>query len=532
MIVRETHEPGSPRPAGADPTLWSAVRRLVPSLRGAAVAAVLLLGLIWAKNHSYLLFHSLVELTSVVVAGSAFVVAWNARRYQEDSFLLFLGAALLTVGGLDLVHTLAYTGMGVFATTSADPATQLWLAARYVTAGSFLIAPFLVGRRVRTGVLALAFAAILALALATILVWRVFPTAYVDGQGLTAFKVVSEYVICGLILVAMAALWRRRQAFEPGVLILLIAAMGVTIIQELAFTLYDDPYATWNFVGHCLKLLAFFLLYKAIVETGLLRPFDLLFRDLRLREEELRALNETLEQRVAQRTAEARDRALQLQKMAAQLAGAEERERHRLAQVLHDHLQQLLVAAVMRSRRATERTEDAGCQQSFREITDLVEQSIEASRSLTVELSPPIVYSAGLVAGLEWLQRTTRETHLLELEIAADPRVESLIAQDEKVFLFRAAREFVFNAVKHSGSKRATVTLFSDGAEKVGISVEDEGRGCDPEQALRGRAAGGYGLLSLKERADLLGGELQFASVPGSGTRASLWLPAGDRAPS
>ena len=127
-------------------------------LRQAILAALLLAGLVWTERYSFLLFHCLAELISVIVAVSAFAVAWNARRYQDDSFLIFLGMALLTVGALDLVHTLSYQGMGVFPGVGANPSTQLWLAGRYLAAVSFLLAPALIGRRIPTGLLWLSFA--------------------------------------------------------------------------------------------------------------------------------------------------------------------------------------------------------------------------------------------------------------------------------------------------------------------------------------------------------------------------------------
>ncbi len=186
---------------------------------------------------------------------------------------------------------------------------------------------------------------LVALIFASILVWKIFPVSFIDGQGLTPFKRVSEYVVCGLLAAAIVLLWSRRRAFDPGVLALLLGATAVTILQELVFTLYEDPYGPWNFIGHCLLITAFFLLYKAIVETGFVRPVDLLFRDLQRGRTALESLNATLEERVAARTAEAELRAAELREMALELSRVEESERRRLAEVLHDNLQQLLVGA-------------------------------------------------------------------------------------------------------------------------------------------------------------------------------------------
>ena len=104
-----------------------------------------LLGLYLTSLHSYLLFHSLAEIFSIVSACGIFMVAWNARRLLEEKYLLLLGIAYVFIGGLDLVHTLAYTGMGVFPGYETNLPTQLWIAARYVESLSLLVAPLFLG---------------------------------------------------------------------------------------------------------------------------------------------------------------------------------------------------------------------------------------------------------------------------------------------------------------------------------------------------------------------------------------------------
>lgn len=248
--------------------------------RSAAVLGGISLGLVWAHTQSYLLFHSLAELFSIVIGISMFAVAWNSQRFQRDSYLMFLGATFLSVAGLDLIHMLAYKGMGVFPEHGPNLATQLWVAARAMEAVCLASAWAVIGRRFSPWLVLGGLGAIFVLLLASIFAWRVFPVCFVEGVGLTPFKRISEYVICLILLGAIVGLLWRRQALEHKVLCLLVAAMVVTIAQELAFTLYQDPYGAWNLAGHCLKIIAFFLIYKAIVETGLARPYDLLFYDL------------------------------------------------------------------------------------------------------------------------------------------------------------------------------------------------------------------------------------------------------------
>ncbi|NPV60475.1 MAG: PAS domain S-box protein [Actinobacteria bacterium] len=251
---------------------------------------VLFAALYLISRRNYLLFHAVAEVFSSMVAFVIFVVAWHTRRSTDNGFLAFLGVSYLFVGAFDILHMLAYSGMGVFEGRGADLATQLWIIARYLEAGSLLAAPLFLSRRLNAYLDAAVYAALSALALASIFIWDVFPACFVDGYGLTPFKVGSEYVICAMLAGAAGFLYARREELDPRVLILVIASIGVTVSSELSFTLYRDPYAFPNFLGHFLKIVSFYLLYRAIVETGLEKPFDLLFRRLRDRERRERAI--------------------------------------------------------------------------------------------------------------------------------------------------------------------------------------------------------------------------------------------------
>ncbi|MFH1060507.1 MAG: MASE3 domain-containing protein [Pseudomonadota bacterium] len=249
-------------------------------------------GLFGARQHSYLLFHGLAEAFCMVVAGAIFLLAWNARRFLHNGYLIFIGVAFAYTAGLDLLHTLAYKGMGVFPDHDANLPTQLWIASRYLLAFSFLLAPWFLDRKVHARWLLAGLGALSAL-----LVWSifegVFPDCYREGQGLTEFKVVSEYVIMALFVLAMWLLHRRRGQFAPAVQRALMVSLAMSIISDLAFTFYVGVYDLSNLMGHLFKLLAYFFVYKALIETGLRRPYDLLFRELKQSEQALQASEET-----------------------------------------------------------------------------------------------------------------------------------------------------------------------------------------------------------------------------------------------
>ena len=238
----------------------------------------------------------------------------------------------------------------------------------------------------------------------------------------------------------------------------------------------------------------------------------------------LRALNATLEQRVMERTAIAERRAEQLRRLASQLAHAEERERHRVARILHDQLQQLLVGARLKVAMLRRRLDDDKLSQASSEIDLLIQQCLDESRALTRQLSPPVLYDAGLVAGLQWLARQMSQQWGLAVDVhasdAAEPADESI-----RVLLFQAVRELLLNVVKHAETKsaRVEVTRLDNGRLRVGVF--DEGAGFDP-LAVQARADdGGFGLFSLRERLESMGGSFRVDTAPGEGTRATAEIP-------
>lgn len=218
-------------------------------------------------------------------------------------------------------------------------------------------------------------------------------------------------------------------------------------------------------------------------------------------------------------------RARQLQTLASQLTLAEQRERRRLAQVLHDHLQQLLYAARLSVGTLRRRTRDAELQGTIQQVDDVLNQCIMESRSLTVEISPPILYDVGLAAALEWLARHVQQTYGLAVAVEADPAAEPE-TEDMRVLLFQSVRELLFNVVKHAGVRRAEVTMLASSTQEVQITVTDEGAGFDPGESRIGQWAGtGFGLFSIRERLELMGGTLTLDATPGQGTQVTISAP-------
>lgn len=242
---------------------------------------------------------------------------------------------------------------------------------------------------------------------------------------------------------------------------------------------------------------------------------------LKQAEHALLRINETLEEKVSERTQLAEARAKQLQVLAVELIETEEKERRRIAQLLHDDLQQMLAAARYQLQ--------AFCSGSATEpvlaiVTKILEESIAKSRRLSHELSPPVLHHGSLYSALEWLAGQMREQ--FGLEVLLDEDIPIRIENGPlKVLIFRAVQEILFNTIKHAGVNEARVAL-SHGANCLTVTVSDRGKGFDKAGDCI-QAGKGFGLLSIRERARRMGGDLEIESIPGDGSRISLTLPIG-----
>jgi len=273
--------------------------KVLPAVLGFLAVA----GLYASSLYSYLLFHSLVELFSILTAFVIFVLAWHTRRIQDNRYLLFIGIASLFVGLLELVHTLAYKGMGIFTGYTADLPTQLWIAFRYLFSLSLVLAPFMIKRTFNAGKMFAAYSIITAGLLYAVFTGR-FPACFIEGAGLTPFKIVSEYVIALLFLASLGLLIVNRQSLDRTVFGLMAGSIVASVASELSFTQYVSVFGPANMIGHFSLLASMVLIYRAIVITGMEKPSLLLFRNLKLSEEALQRAHDELEAKVQERTLE------------------------------------------------------------------------------------------------------------------------------------------------------------------------------------------------------------------------------------
>jgi signal transduction histidine kinase len=235
--------------------------------------------------------------------------------------------------------------------------------------------------------------------------------------------------------------------------------------------------------------------------------------------------NQTLERRVSERTAEAEQRMIRLQKLAGELSGNEERDRQRIAGILQDDLQQVLAALRYRLNMLASSGPLNQIQENhFDILTRQIDACIEKSRGLSHELSPPTLRHNGLVSALRWLSKDMKEKHglkvTLDANFDADPRSAIL-----PHVLYRAVRELLFNCRKHSGDDAVHIVAGREG-DRIVIRVEDAGKGMDPAELKQCREkAIGLGLFAIEERIRFLGGEIDIDCALGKGFRVTIRIP-------
>ncbi len=234
-------------------------------------------------------------------------------------------------------------------------------------------------------------------------------------------------------------------------------------------------------------------------------------------EEELRRTHAELEFRVMERTR-------QLNELTWELSIAEERERRRIASELHDQVGHTLILSKMKLDSLSAFLAMDEFEVIRDEIRDHLRKSIEDVRSLTFQLSPPLLYEVGFEAAVEWLAEEFAEKYGFRADFRDDGKAKPL-DEEARIALYQMVREFLMNIAKHAGADRVNISV-EKALDRIKLSVSDNGKGIDPATSMRDCSRnGGFGLFNIRQRIEHMGGSLAIESEPGSGTRISLLLP-------
>lgn len=246
-----------------------------------AVSGFLPAGAFFTDPQTYLPFHTVLELIAILISFMVFILSWNLRNQLPDGQLLVIGFAFLIVGFVDFAHSVSFLGMPAFVTPSGtEKAINFWLVGRAVAAVALFTVAIARPPRLSPASCYAALAGALLFSLATFWLgiahpdW--WPRTFIAGQGLTPFKINSEYAIALVYGVSAVLLGRRAVNTRNEDMAWLAAAAWVLGLAELFFTLYSRVTDLYNFLGHAYKFIAYFMIYRALFVAGVRAPYQLL----------------------------------------------------------------------------------------------------------------------------------------------------------------------------------------------------------------------------------------------------------------
>ena len=274
--------------------VWSRISNWLPPL----LLALILMGV---ATHYYLLFHTLVEVITIGIAILFFIVSWHSFNLSNNRFLLYLGCGYFWVAQLDFIHALVYQGMNLLPITTANSATQFWIVARYMEAVILLFAPYFLNRTIPRHYFlwGLAGGGVVTCVLTITIAMGYFPDCFLAGEGLTFFKITSEYIIIVALILAMVNLFQHRMLVQKSIFLFLVTSIILTIAAEFAFTLYASIDDTSHLIGHLFKFFSFWLIYLAIIRSSLEEPLQTLSQAIRVNQQRFQLLFDTMPSGVA-----------------------------------------------------------------------------------------------------------------------------------------------------------------------------------------------------------------------------------------
>lgn len=241
-------------------------------------------------------------------------------------------------------------------------------------------------------------------------------------------------------------------------------------------------------------------------------------------QDQITQLNRTLEDRVNQRTRELSRNQERLRAMASDLTLIEQRERRRLATDLHDYLAQLLVASRLKLSQGQSLTGITPLQNLIKETDSILDQALVYTRTLVSQLSPTCLYEFGLPSAIEWLG-SEMEKQGLTVEVDGGHHILNL-EEEQAVLIYQSVRELLFNVLKHSGVTQATVAISVESDNSLHIAVKDQGRGFKERSTEKDQdSMSKFGLFSIRERLEAIGGKFSVTSILGQGTQVLLCIP-------
>jgi diguanylate cyclase (GGDEF)-like protein/PAS domain S-box-containing protein len=219
------------------------------------------------------LFHTVAELFAIGIAIMSYVVAWNTFQFSRNRILLFLGCGYFWIGTIDLMHALSFENVMIIQNITEGTTIQFWIVARYFEAFILLAAPLTLTWKFKPKQL-FVYLGIISIVAITLVFNDQVPTMYDPQEGLTTVKIFSEYIIISILALAALVIIRKGNHIDQETKNLLLISIVLTICAELCFTLYTGFGGVAIILGHIFKLLSFWAIYFALIESSLLKPFQ------------------------------------------------------------------------------------------------------------------------------------------------------------------------------------------------------------------------------------------------------------------
>ena len=465
---------------------------------------------------NYLLFHTLIEFFSIVVAFSLFIITLNSRKMIDNNYLLFFGIASLFIGFLDLMHVITYAGMNIIPPGNFY-ANQFWVATRFLESLTLLTGFIFLNRNIKPffWLIFSVYLLITTLVILSILIYKNFPTCYVEGSGQTAFKIYSEYVIILILLASLLVLFLKRAQFEKDIYHYIGLSIIFTILSEYMFTLYFSNFGLFNQFGHYFKLVSFILIYKANIETGFIRPTKIIYNSLVKSQADIDKFNKQLREQVATRDKFFSIIAHDLRSPLASIIMASE--------VMHNKVSQLSADNIARY---TENIYNIS-KNTFSLLENLLEWSRFKTGAITV--NPSDFNIRDMATRVLSLYHQTAENK--NIALTTDIK-DNMMVHGDTDMINAVLRNLISNALKFTPQGGKVTLSAEDAGDFVRIRVSDTGMGIKPDyintlfdvghvHSERGTAnekGTGLGLVLCKEFVNENGGEIHVESELGHGS--------------
>lgn len=472
---------------------------------------------------NYLFFHVIVEMFSIIIMFVLFSITWNARNILNNGYLLFVGSAAGFIGVLDLLHTITYTGMNIIP-SPVFYANQFWVATRFFESLVLLSGFIFVSNKYRVNIknLLILYTAVTISIILSILYFEIFPISYIEGVGQTPFKIYSEFVIILILIAAFIVLRRNRKYFEKETYILIATSIILTITSEFCFTLYFSNYDYINKIGHAFKVLAFYMIYKANIESGFNRPIETFFRDLKISEEKNREYNRELEKQIATKNKFFSVISHDLKNPFTVLVGFTELLLQNHTRYTHEEREKVI------------RTIFSSAERTLKLLENLLSWARTQTNTIPVK---PVRFDIRTVLDESV---TLSNARVKSIEIIRDYSSEWVYADTDMVKTI--VRNLLSNAIKFTPrSGKITIQTRREGAV-VSISIADTGIGI-PEEKMKlffnidktfstkgteNESGTGLGLLLCAEFVAKNKGEIKVESQVGKGSKFTFTLPASE----